>query len=736
MYKRQIYVCDTSPPDGVPASNDPTVRAFPEQAPLAFATRGMTSTRAGRRCSPGGGTRGLLTMNYYKRGGTVPKGTRARYTVNAPAGTRISRLRWAGSTYRRDCRWALQVYTAGPGGAGNAAIANRRAAANCPKPKSAQASGLRRLRVIPQAAGATTFVQRVTCRGNSKSSRCSNRAPAFARTTALEVSVADNSAPGVAIQPNTPFTQGAWSNGDQPVNYLAGDNTGVKTVQAGVGGRGVGDDDRACDYRGLSGLVPCPNGAGTVTAATGKLAEGTQPLALAATDSAGNRAGSSPVTVRVDRTAPGAVPVAVADGEGWRNSNNFDAGWSNPDEGDRAPITAVHYRLCPVGGGGCQTGDRAGGGIAQLAGLQVPSPGEWRLQMWREDAAGNQQDANASQPVLLRFDPEPPSLGFEPTSNDDPTKLAVQVTDKVSGLAGGEIEISRQGSGTWQQLPTAAQGSRLEGRVDDSKLPPGVYQVRATARDQANNQASSDRRLDGQPMLLNLPLRIRTTLDAGIAKKKTVTRRVKRHGKRRKVRRRVTVLRPRARVRFGRSVTLAGRLTNSDGQPQPGAEIQVYSRTDTSPEQLAGVVQTGTDGRYRYRARGSSTRTLRFAYRGTPRILPAEHQVTLLVPAASTIKVRPRRTTNGRSVRFGGRLAAPLAGKLVELQARLPGRWQTFRTVRASAAGVWRARYRFTGTCGSRRYRFRARLPKQAGYPYETGHTRTAAVRVRAPRCR
>ncbi|MCA1679538.1 MAG: hypothetical protein LC777_11605 [Actinobacteria bacterium] len=322
-----IYVCDTSAPDGVPASNDAFVRAFPEQS--AFATRGMLGTRAGRRCSPGGGTRGLVTMNYYRRGGAVPKGTRASYAVSAPAGTRISQLRWAGSTYRRDCRWALQVYTRGPD-AGNAAIANKRAGSNCPAPKRAQHSGLRRLRTIPQAAGATTFVQRVVCRGNSRSPRCSNRAPAFARTTALEVSIVDGTAPGVEIVANTPFTQGSWVNGDQTVSYDAGDNTGVKAVQAVGGERHGGTDSRGCDYRGLDGLVPCPNGPGRVTVKTGELTEGTQPLALAATDSADNRGGSGPVTVRVDRTAPGAVAVGVAGGEGWRNTNAFAIGWSNP----------------------------------------------------------------------------------------------------------------------------------------------------------------------------------------------------------------------------------------------------------------------------------------------------------------------------------------------------------------------------------------------------------------------
>ena len=142
--------------------------------------------------------------------------------------------------------------------------------------------------------------------------------------------------------------------------------------------------------------------------------------------------------------------------------------------------------------------------------------GEWRLRAWREDQAGNQSKDNASLPVTLRFDGERPELGFEPTDTTDPTKLAAAVTDKVSGLAGGQIELSRAGSRNWQQLTTSLEGSRLVARLDDGRLEPGRYAVRAFARDQAGNQGSTDRRLDGQPMLVRIPLRAATTLRTGI----------------------------------------------------------------------------------------------------------------------------------------------------------------------------------------------------------------------------
>src|SRR5215218_8844135 len=70
-----------------------------------FATRGMTIRRA---CNPEGpGIRGLVTANSTRRG-TLPRGSVAMVAFVAPAGTRFTTLRWAGSARRRDCRYALQ----------------------------------------------------------------------------------------------------------------------------------------------------------------------------------------------------------------------------------------------------------------------------------------------------------------------------------------------------------------------------------------------------------------------------------------------------------------------------------------------------------------------------------------------------------------------------------------------------------------------------------------------------
>jgi hypothetical protein len=70
-------------------------------------------------------------------------------------------------------------------------------------------------------------------------------------------------------------------------------------------------------------------------------------------------------------------------------------------------------------------------------------------------------------------------------------------------------------------------------------------------------------------------------------------------------------------------------------------------------------------------------------------------------------------------------------GKLVELQVRLSGRWQTFRTTRTNEAGRWAIRYRFKRTRGVQRFRFHAALPREANYPFAAGRSRSLTVQVR-----
>jgi hypothetical protein len=119
-----------------------------------------------------------------------------------------------------------------------------------------------------------------------------------------------------------------------------------------------------------------------------------------AEDAAGNTA-STTRSIVVDNTAPGAPVGLQLDGAARRSTNRFDVHWQSP-EGQVAPIAAARWSLCPVAGTmPCSEGGKVQPSIDRLDGLEVPSPGDWDLRLWLEDAAGNASRDRAAGPLRL-----------------------------------------------------------------------------------------------------------------------------------------------------------------------------------------------------------------------------------------------------------------------------------------------------------------------------------------------
>ena len=691
----------------------------------AFAASRSSSRMFVRRACSGRprGLRGLVTGNRPSRR-LVRRGEHATVVFSAPGGTRLAGVSWAGEVHRADCGWTTEIYAVRPGRS-PVILKSLQAGRACPSGRSGvQAANVPRRRWY-SLGGATKIVQRVVCRSTRG---CSAARVASAQTYKASVLVADDSPPSVRILGGG-LASGHWVRGNQLVRFHAADNVGIRAAQLSLDGAPYAADVRACNF---SARVPCPNGPRSISLTTQRLRDGLHTSGLRIVDTAGNATVAGFPTF-IDNTAPGRVDVRALGGEGWRRQNSFLAYWM-PSAERYAPIDGAFYELCRTGTSTCRQGRQPGRNIWALPELTLPAPGDWTVKVWRFDAAGNADKGYASVPVHLRWDPEAPQLRFESPSLSDPTHVSVVVTDRISGLARGEIELRRVGTNTWYGLAVQRQGNRLVARIDDSHLPPGTYELRSRAFDQAGNEGSTNRRLDGQPMILTLPLRFDAVMSAGFSKVHVRNRMVRRHGKWRRVRRRVVQLVPRTRAHLGRTLHVRGRLLNADGQPLGGERIYVTSRSEGSPGHLVGSVSTDGAGRYSYVARASETRVLSFSFLGTTLIRPAARELSLLVPAASTLRVNRHHARNGGSVVFSGRVLSvpfPAGGKLLEVQAHFRGRWRTFSTVRADPRGGWRFRYRFGGTTGRVRYRFRVRLPHEGGYPFETGYSRTVSVVVR-----
>jgi hypothetical protein len=257
--------------------------------------------------------------------------------------------------------------------------------------------------------------------------------------------------------------------------------------------------------------------------------------------------------------------------------------------------------------------------------------------------------------------------------------------------------------------------------VDDEALPRGTYAARARVKDRAGNEKSAE----GPPM--HLPARLATHLAVGKSKRLKADRAGSRRG------RRVLIRRPRAR--YGKTIKLRGRLVSPGGNPLADRDIEVSQRLKLPGHDWTPVatVRTRASGRFRFKALPGPSRALRFRYPGTPTIRGKTSVVDLRIRAVSGLRVSRRNVVNGEEVTFRGRVRGeplPPTGKLLQLQVFSRGSWLTFATPRANARGRWRHPYRFTGTRGVTRYRFRVRVPREAGYPYEAGTSRTTTVKV------
>jgi hypothetical protein len=360
------------------------------------------------------------------------------------------------------------------------------------------------------------------------------------------------------------------------------------------------------------------------------------------------------------------------------------------------------------------------------------------------DAAGN---GSVEKEAEIRIDGTGPVGAFRALDPSDPRRVVVDVRDATSGVAGGRIEFRRVGEQGFRVLDTRREDGVLNARIDDQALPTGRYELRAVVTDVAGNEAVVDRWADGSATTIGMPLRLGSTLEA------SGERRVERCAKparklKKKSKRKQKAQRPKCRavveptkslaLGHGKRGTSSGRLTTSQGAPIALAAVVVEAQARSGGAFAAvGSARTDAQGRFRFPLPPGPSRTVRYRYEGTNTIRPAAAEIATRVPAAARLKVDRRRLRNGQTVRFTGRLLGkpiPAGGKVVALQAKVGRRWRTFATPRANVKGVFKHRYRFTSTTGTRRYAFRAVVAREDAYPYEQGVSQTIRVTVRGGR--
>lgn len=530
---------------------------------------------------------------------------------------------------------------------------------------------------------------------------------------------------------------GAWQNGAPGYSVAAYSPAGIQSILVTIDGRPVQRQE------------PCGAGCPTTATLTTNLPttsypDGEHQVVVSATD-AGGASNQFAWTLRVDNTPP-APPggLGVVGRVGWRAQPELQASWANPAQ-RFAPLYGVHYQLCPAEADSGNAAAKARcvqdtiGEVPMFwapgpmptslpAGLRLPGPGLWNLRVWFGDSAGNQNPDAAAVVSGLGYDPTPPEVkGFVAQDPNDPARVTVAASDDGAPITGGSIEVRRRGRNAWRPLPTEVRAGGLSALVDDETLRRGRYTLRATVVNAAGLQQGTSQGADGSVKSLELPIRTGSRVVAGRRVGKVCRREAGRRRCRFKLARRVP-------VELGRPVTLRARLSVAH-RPIADQPLEIWERIRVAGGEWkhVGTIESDRHGGVRYKAPPGPARLLRLRFPGSAQVRGDNATIRIDVQAKTSIRVSRRNVINGEYVTFRGKLKGrpiPAQGALVELQVRSRGKWRTFAQPRADARGAWRYQYRFETVTGGAHYRFRARIRRQAGYPYATGSSRPISVRV------
>jgi hypothetical protein len=199
-------------------------------------------------------------------------------------------------------------------------------------------------------------------------------------------------------------------------------------------------------------------------------------------------------------------------------------------------------------------------------------------------------------------------------------------------------------------------------------------------------------------------------------------------------------------ARLGGARAVSGRLLAPGGTPIAGAAVQAQflpACLGARPRQLAAA-RTGADGSFSLRlpaSLSSGRLTLSYSARVGQAVPDVTAALTLTVPASLTLRVSPRVSHAGGTIRFAGALRGgplPSGGKQIVLEARVAtgggagshSTWRQFRVLATGARGSFRASYRFR-LPGPIVYQFRALSPREADFPYASGASNAVSVRER-----
>ncbi len=574
---------------------------------------------------------------------------------------------------------------------------------------------------------AEAFESRLVCY-KTEDKLCNAEGTVLAGVRGLTITIDDSVVPTTQVSGG--LTAQSWLRGDQSLEYGDTDaGSGVRFAETYIDGAIRARSETNCgkvlingQWRGTK-MQPCPTG---VLASHGidtrTLSDGPHMLQHCALDFAVNIACIAARAIYVDNNPPSAPKaLKVTGGEEWRKSNGFELTWTEPDQSPASPIVASVHRM--FGPEGFQGGPWIHPDKERVSDVRVPGSGEFRVELWLVDQAGN-VDENRKAEVTLRLDEVPPAGYFLDPPAEDPGLIRVPVSDRYSGVSTVNVAWRVENGDSWQEIPGVLSGGAeqmLVARLPED-LPKGMIVLRAAIADRAGNVTVTDRRANGSQMTVNTAWKDQTTLAAGLSKgPEAGTGSVQ--------------------VGYGEGARLSGRLSGVNSGGIASAELTVTefpylgSRADVSHR----TVTTDPRGYFELWLAAGPGRRVKVDYPGA-RLLDQASSSTLEmgVTGRLSFKVKPRRLRTGGRVRFRGRVSAlgawqPSRGNVVQIQyfEKSARRWRPVVLARTDRHGRFRSSYRFRYITGVAKIRLRALLIPSSRFPYSGAASNPVLIRVR-----
>ena len=407
---------------------------------------------------------------------TVPQLASSWWRFDATRGTSLQAIEWAGHYSTSGHGWAARVES------------SKAVLAGCgPSPKDCErvwAHGAKPVRF--ELGGAAWIRVGAVCLSAAGCKSGDGRTTPYvdASTWYSRLIVRDPDAPIMKVS-GVPESS-KWVQPRSTLDVTATDASGIAEMVLEVDGVKVETRDFDCD-RTLP--RPCQDRA-TSFQLPGNLTDGKHSVSVSVVDAAGNSARRE-LEVGVDATSPVATTAPTIEGDsGWRATASFAVSWQVPQEPGTAPIVMTHLQICPLEtlpkSTTCLPEQvvKADTGFGRVV-VDLPLQGRWRAVVWFEDAAGNADRRNASDPSELRWDATAPGPGLIDAPSGWLTRAAANVAElrllldptvdePLSGISGWAV--ARAG-----EPGTTADVSGAVGSISISDLSEGITELRARA---------------------------------------------------------------------------------------------------------------------------------------------------------------------------------------------------------------------------------------------------------------